>query len=91
MEEQDGLIPVLQMDDREALEGAREHMGGLGYRARISPFEDLPDSMHQDWMTPTNGGFLFYLEKERLEPAMELLGRFFGYEGGGEPEPDPQE
>lgn len=78
MSEEPTLVPVLQLGDRAALEAAREHLGREGFVTRVGPFEELPDAQRQDWMVPANGGFLFYLEKDRYEAAMPLLGRFFG-------------
>jgi len=75
------LIPVLQMDDLEALQAAEKHLNDNGYETRIGPFNELPETEISDWMTPSNGGFLFYLEKERYQPAMQMLGEFFGYTG----------
>jgi hypothetical protein len=73
------LIPVLQLDDLEALEAAEKHLNENGYETRIGPFEELQESEIFDWMIPSQGGFMFYLEKDRYQPAMELLGEFFGY------------
>jgi len=73
------LIPVLQMDDIKALEAAREHLEDNGFMADVRPFSDLPESGLQDWMTPENGGYLFFLEESKYEDAMNMLGDFFGY------------
>ena len=73
------LIPVLQMDDIEALNAAKKHLEENGYRAAVGPFSDLSDAELQDWMTPENGGYMFYLEESKYEPAMNMLGDFFGY------------
>ncbi len=86
MTKQPELIPVLQLEDLDALRSAREHLEKAGYVINIAPFSDLPQNEWQGWMTPANGGFLFYLEKEKYQPAMEMLGEFFGYE----PEADQQ-
>ncbi len=75
------LIAVLQMDDKEALNAAKEHLESNGYRARVGLFSDLDKSEYQDWMTPENEGYIFYLEKEKYQSAMEMLGTFLGYEG----------
>lgn len=32
-------------------------------------------------MTPAHGGYLLYLEKDEYEPAMDMLGKFFGCTG----------
>ncbi len=81
MEEPRDLIPVLQLEDREALQAAQNHLGAHGYRTRVGPFDELPEDEREDWMTPANGGYLFYLEREKYEPAMTLLGEVFGYTG----------
>jgi hypothetical protein len=47
-------------------------------QTRVGPFEELPEAERQDWMTSANGGYLFYLEKAKYEPAMTMLGKFFG-------------
>ena len=73
------LIAVLQMDDIEALKAARKHLEENGYRTDISPFSDLPEDELQEWMTPENGGYVFYLEESKYETAMNMLGDFFGY------------
>ncbi len=73
------LIPVLQMDDKEALEAAGKHLEENGYRVDVGPFSDIPEGELQDWMTPENGGYIFYLEESEYEAAMNMLGDFFGY------------
>jgi hypothetical protein len=78
MDENAGLIPVLQLDDLEALKAARKHLEANGYKTRVGPFDELPEAERQDWMTPANGGHLFYLEQAKYEPAMTMLGKFFG-------------
>ncbi|GEM_PF-3348018 len=78
MEENAELMPVLQLEDLAALEAAQEHLGNHGYKTRVGPFSELPVEAHEDWMTPENGGYLFYLEKAKYEPAMTMLGEFFG-------------
>ena len=78
MEETVELIPVLQLGELAALKAAQEHLGKHGYKTRVGPFDELPSAAHQDWMTPANGGYLFYLEKAKYEPAMDMLGKFFG-------------
>ncbi|MEA3265623.1 MAG: hypothetical protein U9P42_01590 [Candidatus Fermentibacteria bacterium] len=75
------LIAVLQMDDLEALNSAKRHLEENGYHAEVGPFAELPVSDRQDWMTPENGGYIFYLEKEKYQAAMKMLGTFFGYTG----------
>ena len=75
------LIAVLQMDDNEALNAAKEHLESNGFKAEVGPFSNLDKSEYLDWMTPESGGYIFYLEKEKYQPAMEMLGNFFGYEG----------
>ena len=75
----EGLIPVLQLDDIEALKAARKHLEENGYEVDVGSFSDLPQSEWQDWMTPENGGFIFYLEESNYEAAMTMLGDFFGY------------
>jgi len=75
----EGLIPVLQMDDRAALDAAMEHLSEQGYKAEVGSFSDLTKVEHQDWMTPENGGFIFYLEESKYEAAMTMLDDFFGY------------
>jgi hypothetical protein len=79
MTEQPELIPVLQLEDLSALEEASDHLKKAGYLANIIPFSELPESEWQEWMTPANGGYLFYLEKGKYEPAMKMLGELFGY------------
>ena len=79
MAEQPELIPVLQLEDLDPLKNAREHLENAGYLIDITPFADLPEAKRQDWMTPDKGGYLFYLEKDKYQPAMKLLGEFFGY------------
>jgi hypothetical protein len=71
------LIPVLQLEDLEALRAAQEHLEKADYVVKVIPFSDLPQSERQDWMTPANDGYLFYLEKAKYEPAMQMLGEFF--------------
>lgn len=73
------LIPVLQMDDPDALDSAKKHLEENGYAAEVRPFSELPPSGHPDWIIPANGGYIFYLEKEKYQKAMEILGTFFGY------------
>jgi len=73
------LIAVLQMDDLEALNSAKKHLEENGFKAAIGPFAELSGDDRQDWMTPENGGYIFYLEKEKYQEAMEMLGTFFGY------------
>lgn len=73
------LIPVLQMDDLGAIEAAREHLEENGYRADVRLLSDLPESELQDWMTPENGDYMFYIEESKFETAMNMLGDFFGY------------
>jgi hypothetical protein len=72
------LIPVLQLADLAALKAAQEHLGQHGYVTRVTPFSDCLPAEHQDWMRPADGGYLFYLEKAKYQPAMEMLGKFFG-------------
>jgi hypothetical protein len=72
------LIPVLQLADLEALKAAQVHLAKAGYVTNVGPFSELPKSQYEDWMTPANGGYLFYLEKARYKPAMDMLGNFFG-------------
>ena len=79
MEQNGELIPVLQLDDLEALKAAQKHLEGNGYRTRVGQFSELPIDLHQDWMIPENGGYMFYLEKDKYQPAMTMLGEFFGY------------
>ncbi|MBC8478141.1 hypothetical protein H8D51_01215 [bacterium] len=76
--EHNGLIPVLQLCDLDALKAARVHLQHEGFETKIVPFAELPETERQDWMTPKDGGYLFYLEQARHEPAMEMLGKFFG-------------
>lgn len=73
------LIPVLQMDDIEALKAARKHLEENGYRADVSSFSDIPEIELQDWMMPENGGYMFYIEESKYEAAMNMLEDFFGY------------
>ena len=80
----DGLVPVLQMDDLVALKAAGKHLEENGFRMEIGPFSDLPESELQDWMTPENGGFIFYLEESKYQDAMTMLGDFFGYTEDGD-------
>ena len=75
------LIPVLQMDDLDAMNSAKKHLEENGYLTKVGPFSELPASERKDWMTPANGGYIFYLEKDKYQKAMELLGTFFGYTG----------
>ncbi len=75
------LIAVLQMDDLDALKSAKKHLEDNGYKAEVGSFSELPEAEHQDWMTPANGGYIFYLEKGKYQVAMEMLGKFFGYAG----------
>ena len=75
------LIAVLQMDDLESLNSAVKHLEELGFKAKVGSFTDLSKSDRQDWMTPENGAYLLYLEQEKYEPAMDKLGKFFGYKG----------
>ena len=79
MKQEKELIPVLQLEDPEALEAAAKHLNEKGYETRVGLFAELAEEDIADWMNPSAGGWLFYLEKERYEPAMELLGDFFGY------------
>lgn len=72
------LIPVLQLTDLDALKAAQVHLSKEGYVTIVRPFSELPESQCQDWMTPANGGYLFYLEKAKYKPAMDVLGKFFG-------------
>jgi hypothetical protein len=72
------LIPVLQLTDLEALKAAQVHLAKDGYVTKVGPFSELPKSQYEDWMTPANGGYLFYLEKAKYKPAMNMLGKFFG-------------
>jgi hypothetical protein len=78
MAETPELIPVLQLADLEALRAAQVHLAKDGYVTNVGPFSELPKSQYQDWMTPANGGYLFYLEKAKYKPAMDVLGKFFG-------------
>lgn len=73
------LIPVLQMNDIEALKAAREHLEENGYMADTGPFSDIQEGELQDWMTPENGDYLLYLEESEYEAAMNILGDFFGF------------
>ena len=73
------MVPVLQLDDLAALQAASKHLDELGFRSDVGPFGDLPAEQHAPWMTPANGGYLFYLDpNDRYEEAMSALGRFFG-------------
>lgn len=81
MNEKPVLIAVLQMDDLESLNSAKKHLEEKGYAAEVGPFSELPVSDYQDWMTPKNGGFIFYVEKDKYQQVMETLGTFFGYSG----------
>jgi hypothetical protein len=81
MKNLEGLIPVLQMDQLDALEAAREHLEEKGFRTWIEPFSEMStDLIDEDWMIPENGGYIFYLEEDKFEEAMTILGDFFGYE-----------
>ncbi|MCD4706877.1 MAG: hypothetical protein K8S62_03980 [Candidatus Sabulitectum sp.] len=73
------LIPVLQMDDLDALNSAKKHLEENGFAAEVRLFSELPSSEHPDWIIPANGGYIFYLEKDRYREAMEMLGTYFGY------------
>ncbi|MBN2587373.1 MAG: hypothetical protein JXA64_07320 [Candidatus Fermentibacteraceae bacterium] len=73
-----GMVPVLQMADLDALEDAQEYLGRNGYRTKVTPFEDLPESEYQDWMIPEDSGYLLWLESSEYEPAMDILSEFFG-------------
>ncbi|MCK5131417.1 MAG: hypothetical protein KAR40_04620 [Candidatus Sabulitectum sp.] len=84
MNENPVLMAVLQVDDLDVLNSAKKHLEENGYKAEVGPFAELPESEHQDWMTPANGGYIFYLEKEKYQPAMEMLVTFFGYTGDSE-------
>ncbi len=75
------LIAVLQMDELEFLNSAKKHLEEHGFKAEVGSFSDLSKSDHQDWMTPENGAYILYLEKEKYTPAMDKLGKFFGYKG----------
>lgn len=81
MEENADLMPVLQLEDLDALKAAREHLAQNGYRTQVGPFAELPEAEWQDWMTPSNGGYLLYLERAHYAPAMDMLGKFFGCAG----------
>ena len=67
--ESQGLIPVLQLGDLQALKATRVRLSRLGYVARVGPFSELSQAQYQDWMTPANGGYLFYLEQPRSTPT----------------------
>ena len=72
-------MPVLQMDDIEALEAAAVHLEENGFKAVVGAFGELAEKDIDDWMTPENGGYLFYIEASVYEDAMTLFGDFFGY------------
>ena len=74
----ENLIPVLQLGDENALEEASTYLQDQGYVSKITPFDALPESDRQDWMIPSNGGWLFYLDASEYDKAMPLLGSFFG-------------
>lgn len=74
------MIPVLQIEDRDAIKAAEEHLRELGYKAKVGPFSKLPESKYEDWMVPENEGFVLYIEEDQLEPVMQLLAKFFKYE-----------
>ncbi len=73
------LIAVLQMDDLDALKSAKRHLEKNGYITEIGSFSELPKSQRKSWMTPKNGDFIFYLEEDKYQAGMEILGTFFGY------------
>ena len=81
MTENPVLIPAVQMDDRSLLEGAMERLQRNGYKTEIKAFSDIPASERTEWMVPENGGYIFLIEKNKFQPAMEMLGIFFGYSG----------
>jgi len=78
MKEQVELVPVLQLPDLDAMKAAQAHLEKNGYRTKVGPFGDLPAEQRKEWMKPEKGGYLFYLEKAKYEPAMKMLGKFFG-------------
>lgn len=73
------LMPVLQMDDIEALEAAAAHLEENGFKALVRSFSEMAEEDTDEWMTPENGGYLLYIEASEYEDAMTLLGDFFGY------------
>ena len=78
MRDNAGMVPVLQMADLDALEDAQEYLARHGYRSKVTPFDDLPESDYQDWMIPEDSGYLLWLESSEYEPAMDMLNEFFG-------------
>ena len=79
MNEFDDMMPVLQQDDLDSLEAAKDHLENHGFRTMITPFQDLPESERLDWMIPEEGGYLLWVDGTDYEQAMDLLGRFYGY------------
>jgi hypothetical protein len=75
------MIPALQVQDLEQLEAASKDLETHGFSSRVVPFGELAEDDHLDWMTPTEGGYLLFVEEARFAQAMERLGDFFGYEG----------
>jgi len=73
------LIPVLQMDDIEALKAAMKHLEENGFRTDIGSFSDLSDDELRDWMIHENGGYIFFVEESQYEAAMNILGDYFGF------------
>lgn len=79
MHDSSNMIPVLQLSDLDALEEAQEYLGRHGYRTKVTPFEDLPESAQLDWMMPEDGGYLIWVDASEYEAAMDMLNDFFGY------------
>jgi len=84
MEQQDPLdfgefVPVIQMDDFEALVSAREHLLIKGYPSGIKKYAKTVKSELPRWMKRADGEFVLFVQKAKFEEAMEILGSYFGY------------
>lgn len=73
------FTPALQMQDENALKGAKEQLHASGYQAEIVPVKEFPRAELPEWARPDRGGWFLMLEKSRFDEEMQVLTKIFGY------------
>jgi hypothetical protein len=73
------LVPVLQFTDEDLIALSAKAMDEMGIPWESVSLDEPGDAVVPDWIDPSLGGWIFYIEKARFEEGMQRLGDLMGY------------
>lgn len=73
------LIPVLQFTEEDLVSLSGKAMDEMKIEWKSVPFSDPGDMEIPKWMDASSGGWVFFIDKNRVEEGMTRLGTLMGY------------